>query len=88
MGTRATILLMKNKNNIIFPQDLYQKFLDSDLEENIPKEEDPFWEPPEPVLIGTANAYLQVCNFYINKTTWHCKPGYDVGKLKKKTPWN
>ncbi len=39
---------------------MYQKFLDGDLEANIPKEEDPFWEPPEPVLIGTANVYLQV----------------------------
>ena len=46
-----------------FTQDMYQKYLDSDLEENIPREEDPFWEPPEPVLIGTANAYLQVCCF-------------------------
>ena len=59
------MLTRKTKYNI-FPQDLYQKFLDCDLEENIPKEEDPFWEPPEPVLIGTANAYLQVFIFVTN----------------------
>ena len=46
---------------------MYQKYLDADLEENIPREEDPFWEPPEPVLIGTANAYLQVRS--LKKTT-------------------
>ena len=25
----------------------------------LPKEEDPFWEPAEDVLIGTANVFLQ-----------------------------
>ena len=26
---------------------------------NIPREEDPFWEPPEDILVGTANVFLQ-----------------------------
>jgi hypothetical protein len=26
---------------------------------NIPHEEDPFWEPPEDTLVGTANVFLQ-----------------------------
>ena len=25
----------------------------------MPREEDPFWEPPEDILIGTANVFLQ-----------------------------
>ena len=25
----------------------------------IPREQDPFWEPPEDVLVGTANVFLQ-----------------------------
>ena len=33
---------------------------------NIPKEEDPFWEPAEDVLIGTANAFLQSLGFNLD----------------------
>jgi hypothetical protein len=41
-------------------QDLYQRWLDGDEDvTKIPKEEDPFWEPTEDVLIGTANVFLQ-----------------------------
>ncbi|KAK3085516.1 hypothetical protein FSP39_004469 [Pinctada imbricata] len=40
-------------------QELYQKFLDGEDVSRIPKEEDPFWEPTEDVLIGTANVFLQ-----------------------------
>lgn len=46
----------------MFPtwQDLYQKFLDGDeTVADIPREEDPFWEPPEDLLVGTANVFLQ-----------------------------
>ncbi len=32
----------------------------------IPKEEDPFWEPAEDVLIGTANAFLQSLGFNLD----------------------
>ena len=40
---------------------MYQKWLDGDDDiTRIPKEEDPFWEPTEDVLIGTANVFLQV----------------------------
>ena len=39
---------------------MYQKWLDGDESvAKIPKEEDPFWEPTEDVLIGTANVFLQ-----------------------------
>ena len=43
--------------------------MDGDDVSSIPKEEDPFWEPTEDVLIGTANVFLQslcyalVCTF-------------------------
>ncbi|KAJ8302783.1 hypothetical protein KUTeg_019179 [Tegillarca granosa] len=40
-------------------QDLYQKYLDGEDVSKIPKEQDPFWEPTEDVLIGTANVFLQ-----------------------------
>lgn len=40
-------------------QELYQKFLDGEDISKVPKEEDPFWEPTEDVLIGTANVFLQ-----------------------------
>ena len=41
-------------------QDLYQRFLDGDEDVmKLPQEEDPFWEPAEDVLIGTANVFLQ-----------------------------
>ena len=30
------------------------------------KEDDPFWEPPEDVLIGTANVFLQSLGFVLD----------------------
>ena len=48
-------------------QDLYQRFLDGDESvKNIPLEEDPFWEPPEDVLIGTANVFLQSLSYALD----------------------
>ena len=39
---------------------MYQKWLDGDEDiASISKEEDPFWEPTEDVLIGCANVFLQ-----------------------------
>jgi len=32
----------------------------------IPKEEDPFWEPPEDVLIGTASVFLQSLSYALD----------------------
>ncbi|CAB3998979.1 kinesin KIF28P [Paramuricea clavata] len=50
----------KFMNRRYLMQDLYQKFLDGDAGvANIPHEEDPFWEPPEDTLVGTANVFLQ-----------------------------
>ncbi|CAH1778943.1 unnamed protein product [Owenia fusiformis] len=47
-------------NRRFMMQDLYQSWLDGDESVlNIPKEEDPFWEPPEDVLIGTGHVFLQ-----------------------------
>ncbi|XP_033755330.1 kinesin-like protein KIF28P isoform X3 [Pecten maximus] len=47
-------------------QDLYQRFLDGDDLSKVSKEEDPFWEPPEEVLIGTANAFLQSLSYALD----------------------
>ena len=30
------------------------------------KEEDPFWEPPEDILIGTANVFLQSLSYALD----------------------
>ena len=39
---------------------MYQAWLDGDQDiTQIPKEEDPFWEPVEDALIGTASIFLQ-----------------------------
>lgn len=32
----------------------------------IPKEQDPFWEPPEDVLIGTASVFLQSLSYALD----------------------
>ena len=32
----------------------------------LPKEEDPFWEPPEDVLIGTASVFLQSLSYALD----------------------
>lgn len=32
----------------------------------IPKEEDPFWEPPEDVRIGTASVFLQSLSYELD----------------------
>lgn len=33
---------------------------------NIPKEQDPFWEPTEDVLIGTSNLFLQSLSYCLD----------------------
>ncbi|XP_071824596.1 kinesin-like protein KIF28 isoform X3 [Apostichopus japonicus] len=48
-------------------QDLYQRFLDGDEDVmKLPKEEDPFWEPAEDTMIGTANVFLQSLGFALD----------------------
>eukprot|EP00105_Crassostrea_gigas_P042661 XP_019926809.1 PREDICTED: kinesin-like protein KIF28P isoform X16 [Crassostrea gigas] len=47
-------------------QELYQKFLDGENISNIPKEQDPFWEPTEDVLIGTSNLFLQSLSYCLD----------------------
>ena len=48
-------------------QDIYQRFLDGDESVgSIPKEEDPFWEPTEDVLIGSANVFLQSLGYALD----------------------
>ncbi|KAL5021850.1 hypothetical protein ScPMuIL_001005 [Solemya velum] len=47
-------------------QDMYQQFLGGEDISNIPKEEDPFWEPADTVLIGTANVFLQSLSYALD----------------------
>ena len=46
---------------------MYEKFLDNPEEmAAIKREEDPFWEPIEDILIGTANVFLQNLSFALD----------------------
>jgi len=57
----------KFMNRRFLMMDLYQRFLDGDeTVKSIPQEEDPFWEPPEDVLIGTANVFLQSLSYQLD----------------------
>eukprot|EP00794_Sanderia_malayensis_P019281 gene19281-21207_t len=57
----------KFTNRRFLMQDLYQRYLDGDESvKTIPQEEDPFWEPLEDVLIGTANVFLQCLSFALD----------------------
>ena len=47
-------------------KDHYQRFVDAEDISKIPKEEDPFWEPTEDVLIGTANVFLQSLSYALD----------------------
>eukprot|EP00111_Clytia_hemisphaerica_P009015 TCONS_00026419-protein len=49
----------KFTNRRFLMQDLYQRWMEGEDISKVPKEEDPFWEPPEDVLVGTANVFLQ-----------------------------
>ena len=45
---------------------MYQKFLDGEDISKISKENDPFWEPTEDVLIGSANVFLQSLSYALD----------------------
>uniref|UniRef100_A0A1I8F8X7 Kinesin motor domain-containing protein n=1 Tax=Macrostomum lignano TaxID=282301 RepID=A0A1I8F8X7_9PLAT len=50
----------KFMNRRYLMQDLYQRYLSGDQSVlSIPRDSDPFWEPPEELLIGSANVFLQ-----------------------------
>lgn len=53
-------------NRRFLMQDLYQRSMDGEDLSKIPKEEDPFWEPPEDVLIGTASVFLQSLSYALD----------------------
>ena len=51
----------------IFIQELYQKFVDGDEEyKKIQQDEDPFYDPPEDLMIGTANVFLQSLSYALD----------------------
>ena len=48
-------------------KDMYQAWLDGDHDISlIPREEDPFWEPVEDALVGTANIFLQSLGYVLD----------------------
>ncbi|XP_068725304.1 kinesin-like protein KIF28 [Montipora capricornis] len=53
-------------NRRFLMQDLYQRSMDGEDLSKLPKEEDPFWEPPEDVLIGTASVFLQSLSYALD----------------------
>lgn len=50
----------------LFIQEHYQRSIDGEDMSKIPKEEDPFWEPPEDVRIGTASVFLQSLSYELD----------------------
>ena len=46
-------------NRKFMMQEIYQKYLEGENIGHIEKEKDPFWEPPQDCLIGTATVYLK-----------------------------
>lgn len=57
----------KFTNRRFIMQELYQRHLDGDeTVSKIPQDEDPFWEPPEDVLIGSANVFLQSLSYALD----------------------
>jgi len=78
-GTRVSVKMKNLLNNNVcmwdrgkfmnrrfLIQDVYQRFVDGEDVSKIKKEEDPFWEPPEDVLIGTANVFLQSLSYALD----------------------
>eukprot|EP00002_Diphylleia_rotans_P034349 TRINITY_DN7368_c0_g2_i2.p1 TRINITY_DN7368_c0_g2~~TRINITY_DN7368_c0_g2_i2.p1 ORF type:complete len:836 (+),score=169.73 TRINITY_DN7368_c0_g2_i2:118-2625(+) len=51
-------------NRVYIMREFYQKFIDGE-EMNMSQENDPFWDPNEPVLIGVATVYLKSVTYYI-----------------------
>jgi len=47
-------------------QELYQQFLDGDDKHKRNEKEDPFYDPPEDVIIGTANVFLQSLSYALD----------------------
>lgn len=45
---------------------MYQKFVDNEDLSKIPKDQDPFEDPAEDVLIGTANVFLQSLSYALD----------------------
>lgn len=56
----------KFMNRRFLMQEHYQRSSDGEDMSKIPKEEDPFWEPPEDVLIGTASVFLQSLSYALD----------------------
>ncbi|KAK0041455.1 kinesin-like protein KIF28P [Biomphalaria pfeifferi] len=75
----------KFMNRKFLIQEMYQKYQDGENIALIPKEKDPFWEPTEDALIGTANVFLQSLSYALEfddelPITDH--QGHEEGKLK------
>jgi hypothetical protein len=49
----------KFNNRLYMIRDLINEFFESNKLPKLAKEEDPFWDPPEPILIGTAYLKLE-----------------------------
>ncbi|XP_070198402.1 kinesin-like protein KIF28 isoform X3 [Littorina saxatilis] len=47
-------------------QEMYQQYLDGEEVFNRSREEDPFWEPTEDVLVGTASVFLQSLSYALD----------------------
>ena len=60
---------------------MYQKYIDGDDGyKNIPQDEDPFYDPPEDVIIGTANVFLQSLSYALDFDDKLAVTDYKVGR--------
>ena len=65
-------------------QELYQQYLDGEDVLSRRREEDPFWEPTEDVLVGTASVFLQSLSYALDfddKLTITDYKGMEEGQL-------
>ncbi len=62
----------------------YQKYLDGDEHIlYIKKEDDPFWEPPESLFIGTASVFLQSLAYFMDFDEIVTVNDYKVNKKQR-----
>eukprot|EP00276_Gloeochaete_wittrockiana_P018094 CAMPEP_0184337354 /NCGR_PEP_ID=MMETSP1089-20130417/5742_1 /TAXON_ID=38269 ORGANISM="Gloeochaete wittrockiana, Strain SAG46.84" /NCGR_SAMPLE_ID=MMETSP1089 /ASSEMBLY_ACC=CAM_ASM_000445 /LENGTH=1226 /DNA_ID=CAMNT_0026663017 /DNA_START=221 /DNA_END=3901 /DNA_ORIENTATION=- len=64
--------LEKFENRLHMIREIYNNFMElGGAQPNIPKDQDPFWDPPEDVVIGRAQIYLQAISylFDVEETT-------------------
>ena len=59
--------LFTQSSFVLFLQELYQKYIDGDEGyKNIKQDDDPFYDPTEDVMVGSANVFLQSLSYALD----------------------